>query len=30
MRKDMAKVIVTHARVLEDTVRKGRSLPDEI
>ena len=30
MRKDMAKVIVTRARILEDTVRKGRCLPDEI
>ena len=30
MRKDMAKVIVTRARILEDTARKGRMLPDEI
>ena len=30
MRKDMAKVIVTRARILEDVARKGRSVPDEI
>jgi hypothetical protein len=30
MRKDMAKVIVTRARILEDAARKGRSVPDEI
>lgn len=30
MRKDMAKVIVTRPRILEDAVRKGRSVPDEV
>jgi hypothetical protein len=30
MRKDMAKVIVTRARIVEDVVRKGRNVPDEI
>jgi hypothetical protein len=30
MRKDMTKVIVTRARILEDVARKGRSVPDEI
>ena len=30
MRKDMAKVILTRARILEDAARKGRSVPDEI
>ncbi len=30
MRKDMAKVIVTRARILEGVIRKGRALPDEL
>jgi hypothetical protein len=30
MRSDMAKVIVTRARILEDAVRMGRSVRDEI
>jgi hypothetical protein len=30
MRKDIAKVIVTRARIIEDAARKGRSVPDEV
>lgn len=29
MRKDMAKVIVTHPRILDSTARKGRTVPEE-